>query len=36
NTKFDQPSTQRHSYGSVEKFDGKYYFKLNLQIRFTK
>ncbi|NRA73930.1 MAG: HpaII family restriction endonuclease [Rickettsiales bacterium] len=34
NTKFDTPSSSRHDYGYVYKKEGKYYIKLNLQIRF--
>ncbi len=35
NTYLDKPSTGRHGYGIAEKApDGKYTFKLNLQIRF--
>jgi len=36
NTKFDAPSTSRYGYGELYKENGKYYFKLNLQIRFLK
>jgi type II restriction enzyme len=36
NTKFDAPSTTRHGYGELYEEDGKFYFKLNLQIRFLK
>ena len=33
--KFDTPSTTRHRYASVYKErDGKFYFKLNLQLRY--
>lgn len=35
NTKFDTPSATRHKIGEVYKEDGKYYFKLGLQIRFV-
>ena len=32
---FDTPSSTRHRFGSVYKeLDGKYYFKLNIQLRF--
>ena len=35
NVKFDTPSTTRHRFGSVYKErDGKFYIKLNMQIRF--
>ncbi len=35
NIKFDTPSTTRHRFAAIYKeFDGKYYFKLNLQLRF--
>lgn len=33
-TKFDTPSTSRHEFGDVYKVGGKYFIKLNLQIRF--
>ena len=33
-TKFDTPSTSRHEFGDVYKVGGKYFVKLNLQIRF--
>ena len=36
NTKFERASTTRHQFASVYKEDGKYYFDLNLQIRFIK
>lgn len=37
NTKFETPSTSKYDFGRVEKRgDGSQYFKLNLQIRFTK
>ena len=36
NTKFETASTSRHEFGSIYKEDGKYYLKLNLQIRFIK
>ena len=36
NTKFETASTSRHQFGSIYKEDGKYYLKLNLQIRFIK
>ena len=33
-SKFDSPSSSRHTYASIfRENDGKYYFKLNLQIR---
>jgi type II restriction enzyme len=34
NTKFDTPSSSRHDYGYVYEKEGKFYIKLNLQIRF--
>ncbi len=34
NTKFDTPSSSRHDYGYVYEKGGKFYIKLNLQIRF--
>ncbi len=36
NTRFDRGGAGRHKYATVEKVDGKYYIKLNLQIRFIK
>lgn len=36
NTKFETASTSRHDFGSIYKENGKYYLKLNLQIRFIK
>lgn len=36
NTKFETASTSRHEFGSIYKENGKYYLKLNLQIRFIK
>ena len=36
NTKFETASTSRHQFGSIYKDNGKYYLKLNLQIRFIK
>ena len=36
NTKFETASTTRHDFGSIYKENGKYYLKLNLQIRFIK
>jgi type II restriction enzyme len=33
-TKLDTASSSRHGFGSIYKEGGKYYFKLNLQIRF--
>ena len=36
NTKFETASTSRHKFGSIYKENGKYYLKLNLQIRFIK
>ena len=34
NTRFESPSASRHGFASVEKRNGDYFFKLNLQIRF--
>lgn len=34
NTKFETASTSRHEFGTMYKDNGKYYIKLNLQIRF--
>lgn len=36
NTKFETASTSRHSFGSIYNENGKYYLKLNLQVRFIK
>lgn len=36
NTKFETASTSRHEFGSIYKENGKYYIKLNLQVRFIK
>ncbi len=36
NTKFETASTRRHGFGTMYKENGKYYMKLNLQIRFIK
>ena len=36
NTKLDTPSTSRHKFGFVFKDDGRYFIKLNLQVRFIK
>lgn len=36
NTKFETGSTKRHCFGDVYKENGKYYVKLNLQVRFIK
>lgn len=36
NTKFETASTSRHGFGSIYKDNGKYYIKLNLQVRFIK
>tara|TARA_B110000114_G_C15084489_1_gene395515 strand:+ start:1623 stop:2702 length:1080 start_codon:yes stop_codon:yes gene_type:complete len=36
NTKLDTASSSRHDFGIVYKENGEMYFKLNLQIRFTK
>jgi type II restriction enzyme len=35
NTYFETPSTSRHNFGYVYEDDGKYYFDLNLQVRFS-
>ena len=36
NTKFETASTSRHKFGSIYKENGKFYIKLNLQVRFIK
>ena len=36
NTKLDTASSSRHGFGELYKVDNQLYFKLNLQIRFTK
>lgn len=36
NTKFETASTSRHNFGFIYKENGRYYIKLNLQIRFLK
>lgn len=36
NTKFETASTGRHQFGDIYKDNGKYFLKLNLQIRFIK
>lgn len=36
NTKFESPSSTRHEYGKIYQKDNKWYFNLNLQIRFLK
>lgn len=36
NTKLETPSTSRHGFGDLYMEDDRYYFKLNLQIRFKK
>ncbi|MBE6786434.1 MAG: HpaII family restriction endonuclease, partial [Ruminococcaceae bacterium] len=36
NTKFETASTSRHQFGDIYKENGKYYIKLNLQVRFIK
>lgn len=33
-TKLERPSSSRHKYGSIYKEGGKYFIKLNLQVRF--
>lgn len=35
NTKFEQASTSRYKFGNVYEENGRFYIKLNLQIRFT-
>ena len=35
-TKFETASTGRHQFGEIYKENGKYYLKLNLQVRFIK
>lgn len=34
NTYFDTPSTTRHQFGDIYQQDGKFYIKLNMQVRF--
>ena len=36
NTKFETASTSRHDFGYIYEDNGRYFLKLNLQIRFTK
>ena len=36
NTKFERGDSKRHDYMSIYKEDGKYFVKLNIQIRFTR
>lgn len=36
NTKFETASTSRHQFGSIYKENGRYYLRLNLQVRFIK
>ena len=36
NTKFETASTSRHQFGDIYKENGKYFIKLNLQVRFIK
>ena len=36
NTKLDTASSSRHDFGNIYEDNGELYFKLNLQIRFTK
>jgi len=36
NTRFDAPSTTRYGYGELYEENGRFFFKLNLQIRFIK
>lgn len=35
NTKFDTPSSSRHHFGDIYEENGKFFIKLNLQIRFS-
>lgn len=35
NTKFDTPSSSRHGFGDIQQEEGKFFLKLNLQIRFS-
>ncbi|MDY0135991.1 MAG: HpaII family restriction endonuclease [Thiomicrospira sp.] len=34
NTKLETPSSSRHGFGSIYQEEGRFYFKLNLQVRF--
>lgn len=34
NTKFDTPSTSRHLFGKIYEQGGRFFIKLNLQVRF--
>ncbi len=36
NTKLETPSTTRHDFGKIHEKDGRFFIKLNLQIRFIK
>ena len=36
NTSFDTPSSSRHNFGKIFAQDGKYFIRLNFQIRFKK
>ena len=36
NVYFERPSTSRHQYGEIYQSNGKFFIKLNLQIRFNK
>lgn len=36
NTKLDTPSKTRHKFGNIIKENGRYFIKLNLQVRFIK
>lgn len=36
NVRFDRPSTRRHRYGQIFEDNGRFFIKLNLQIRFRK
>ncbi|WP_274572415.1 HpaII family restriction endonuclease [Neisseria leonii] len=35
NTKFDTPSSSKHGFGDIYQDGGKFFLKLNLQIRFS-
>ncbi|MRN39101.1 HpaII family restriction endonuclease [Neisseria sp. N95_16] len=35
NTKFETPSSSRHHFGDIYEQNGRYFLKLNLQIRFS-
>lgn len=36
NVRFDTPSTSRHNHGALYEADGKLFFNVNVQLRFTK